>query len=99
MKTALPAILVGAGLVLGTAAAQEPKGEPKAAPAATVELKDQKAKVSYSIGLSIGQNFKSQSIDLDPAVIARGIADGMAGANPALTKAQIEEVMTAFEKD
>lgn len=89
---------VGIGLVFGSAAAQDPKTEPKGAESTPI-LKDLKAKVSYSIGLSLGQNLKRQSIELDPAVIAKGIADGLAEAKPALTKAEIDECMAAFEKE
>ena len=98
MKTALPVVLVGVGLILGTAAAQDAKTAPKAA-APSADLKDLKSKASYSIGLSMGMNLKAQAIDLDPAIIARGIADGISGAAPALSKQQCDEVMVAFEKE
>lgn len=98
MKKSLSAGLVGVGLIVGVAAAQGPKPETKAA-APAPEMKDLKTKASYCIGLNLGQNLKSQSIELDPTSIAKGIADGLAGAKPALSKEQIDEVMAAFEKD
>ncbi len=98
MKKLLSLGLVGVGLIVGSAAGQDPKTEPKAADSAST-LKDLKAKVSYSIGLSLGQNLKRQSIDLDPATIAKGIADGLADAKPALTKAEIDGCMAEFEKE
>jgi len=62
-------------------------------------LKDQKEKISYIIGMDIGGNFKKQSIDIDPDMMARGIKDGLSGAKPLLSEQEAREVMTAFEKE
>jgi FKBP-type peptidyl-prolyl cis-trans isomerase FklB len=62
-------------------------------------LKDQKEKISYIIGMDIGGNFKKQSIDIDPDILARGIKDGLSGAKPLLSEQEAREVMTAFEKE
>lgn len=109
MKKTATLGLIGLGLIFGSAAAQDEKSAPKAtvpkadapkAPAsAAPALKDLKSKVSYSIGLNMGQNLKAQSIDLDPTTIGQGIADGVSGAKPALTEDEIKAVMTAFEQD
>jgi FKBP-type peptidyl-prolyl cis-trans isomerase FklB len=64
----------------------------------STQLKDQKDKVSYSIGLQIGLNMGRQKIDISPDVLAAGIKDGIAG-KPQLTPDQMKEVMTTFEKD
>ena len=61
-------------------------------------LKNQKEKVSYIIGVNIGTNFKKQAIDVDPAILAQGIKDGISGAKPILTAQEVEEVMGSFEK-
>ena len=62
------------------------------------QLKDQKDKVSYSIGLNIGSNLSKQNIPINPDVLASGIKDGIAG-KPQLTPDQVREIMAAFEKD
>jgi FKBP-type peptidyl-prolyl cis-trans isomerase FklB len=62
-------------------------------------LKDQKEKISYIIGMEIGENFKKQSIDIDPDILSRGIQDGLSGAKPLLSEQEAREVMTAFEKE
>ena len=62
------------------------------------QLKDQKDKVSYSIGLNIGSNLTKQNIPINPDVLAAGIKDAVAG-KPQLTQDQVKEIMTAFEKD
>ena len=95
---------VGLGVaVLATAAVGQdnPKGAGAAtgaAPAAAAgELKDDQAKLSYAIGQSLGNNFKAQSIDVDPEALARGLKDAVTGAKPLLTDEQMREVMLAFQ--
>lgn len=75
-------------LTAGSAGAQE-----------KLVLKDRKEKISYIIGMEIGGNFKKQSIDIDPDILARGIKDGLSGAKPPLSEQEAREVMTAFEKE
>src|SRR5437899_3227703 len=48
-------------------------------------LKDTKDKVSYSIGLDIGNTFKKQKMEINTDVLAAGVKDGLSGANPLLT--------------
>jgi FKBP-type peptidyl-prolyl cis-trans isomerase FklB len=62
-------------------------------------LKNQKEKVSYIIGMDIGSNLKKQSVDVDPNSLARGIQDALSGANPLLSKEEIQETMVAFQKE
>jgi FKBP-type peptidyl-prolyl cis-trans isomerase FklB len=61
-------------------------------------LKDQKDKVSYSIGLNIGANLSRQHVEINSDALIAGVKDGIAN-KPQLTQDQIKEVMTAFEKD
>jgi FKBP-type peptidyl-prolyl cis-trans isomerase FklB len=62
------------------------------------QLKDQKDKVSYSIGMNIGANLVRQKVDINPDILATGIKDMIAG-KPQLTPDQVKEVMAQFEKD
>jgi FKBP-type peptidyl-prolyl cis-trans isomerase FklB len=62
------------------------------------QLKDQKDKVSYSIGMNIGFNLSKQKVDVNPDIIVAGIKDAIAG-KPQLTTDQVKEVMAQFEKD
>ncbi|APZ92463.1 FKBP-type peptidyl-prolyl cis-trans isomerase [Fuerstiella marisgermanici] len=63
-------------------------------PEAASELKTNKDKVSYAIGLNIGRQFKSQGMDLDPAIVAQGIAAILNDVEPALTQ---QEMQAAFQ--
>lgn len=65
----------------------------------SVELKDQKSKVSYAIGLNIGNNFKTQGVDIDYDLMLKGIKDVQAGARPAMTEAEIRTTMTEYQKE
>ena len=62
-------------------------------------LKNEKDKVSYSIGLNIGGNFKSQSVDINTDVLLKGIKDALSGSKPLMTEKEIQETMTAFQKE
>ena len=64
-----------------------------------VVLKTQKDKVSYSIGMDIGTTLKKQSLDVDPAILARGIRDSMSGQKPLMTDQEIRDTIAAFQKE
>lgn len=70
----------------------------KAASPGTTQLKDQKDKVSYSIGLNIGFSMAKESVDVNPDALAAGVRDALAG-KPQMNEAQVKEIMTSFEKD
>ena len=65
----------------------------------TPVLKNQKDKVSYIIGMDIGNNLKKQSIDVDPNILAKGVKDALSGAKSLLTEKEIQETMGAFQKE
>jgi FKBP-type peptidyl-prolyl cis-trans isomerase FklB len=62
------------------------------------QLKDQKDKSSYAIGLNIGMNFSRQKVALNPDAFAAGLKDGLAGKRQ-MTEAEVRDTMTAFQKD
>ncbi len=62
-------------------------------------LKTQKDKVSYSIGMDIGTTLKNQSLDVDPAILARGIRDSMSGQKPLMTDQEMRDTIAAFQKE
>jgi FKBP-type peptidyl-prolyl cis-trans isomerase FklB len=64
----------------------------------STQLKDQKDKVSYSIGMQIGFNLSRQKVDINPDVLSAGIKDAIAG-KPQLNPDQVKEIMATFEKD
>ena len=62
-------------------------------------LKDQKDKVSYSIGMDIGRNIKGQNLDLNVDALAAGIRDAIGGGKTALTDEEAKEVMMAYRNE
>lgn len=63
------------------------------------ELKDTKDKVSYSIGLNIGFNFKKQNMDLNADALMAGVKDAISGRKPLLDENQVRETMTIWTKE
>jgi FKBP-type peptidyl-prolyl cis-trans isomerase FklB len=62
------------------------------------QLKDLKDKVSYSVGLSVGSNFKKQRQDLNPDAVLAGLKDALSGKQPALSEKEMQETMEAWSK-
>ncbi len=62
-------------------------------------LKTQRDKVSYGIGMEIGNSLKSQSIDIDSDILARGIKDMLSGKEPLITDQEFRETMTNFKNE
>lgn len=61
--------------------------------------KDQKDKVSYSIGLDIGSRMKQQGLEVNPEMLSSGIKDAFTGAKPKLTEEDIQKTMEAFSAE
>jgi FKBP-type peptidyl-prolyl cis-trans isomerase FkpA/FKBP-type peptidyl-prolyl cis-trans isomerase FklB len=59
------------------------------------DIKTDKQKFSYTIGQQIGQNLKSQNLDVDPKVIAAAIQDVLSGAKPRLSQEDQQKAMMA----
>jgi len=91
------AVATAAGLVAGSTLAQQPS-EPGAGPAAGVELKDLRQKASYSYGYSLGRQLKTQAVDIDPGLFARGLADALGGGPAALKDEEIQASLQAFAR-
>ena len=65
----------------------------------TSPLKEQKEKVSYSIGVSIGKSIKRDAIDVNPDLVVQGIKDALAGGKILLTDEEMVEAFTALQQD
>ena len=74
------------------------KGAAKKA-AGSSTLKTNRDKASYAIGLQIGQALKRQGLDIDPKLLAAGIADTLAGKKPALSDEKLQAALADFQKE
>ncbi len=63
------------------------------------ELKTQKQKASYGIGMDIGKNFKDQFPDVDVNALVMGFKDALAGNKPAIADSELTNVMQAFQQE
>ncbi len=67
--------------------------------AENTQLKSQKDKVSYSIGINIGKNMKQLPTEIDPDIFNKGFKDGVSGAKPMLSEEEMRTVLTALQQE
>lgn len=63
------------------------------------KLKNDTDKLSYSIGVDLGQNFKKQNINVNVTTMSQGILDALKGQKLLLTDDQRREIIASFQKD
>jgi len=66
--------------------------------AADAKLNTDKKKVSYAIGLQLGNDFKRGELDIDTAALLMAIEDMMAGKTPRLTEQELNDTMSFFRE-
>jgi FKBP-type peptidyl-prolyl cis-trans isomerase FklB len=79
--------LLGVGLLVSVCVADEKP-----------EIKDQKDKISYSLGYRVGGDFKRQGIEINPALIMQGIQDALTGAEPHMTTQEMRQIMMELKR-
>jgi FKBP-type peptidyl-prolyl cis-trans isomerase FklB len=62
-------------------------------------LKTEKDKLSYAIGMNIGNNLKRQSLELNPEIVSQGIWDSLTDGKTLMTEQEYRDTMTAFEQE
>ena len=60
------------------------------------QLKTQKDKISYVIGVDVARNFKRLGVDIDMDVLIKGLKDGMAGEKTLMSEDDLRVTMTAY---
>lgn len=70
------------------------------ATAAGTKLTSDKARLSYSIGIRIGDSLKRQGLDkkLDAAILGEAIADVLTGHKPRLSEQEVQAAIGKFQK-
>jgi FKBP-type peptidyl-prolyl cis-trans isomerase len=79
----------GAKAGQGTTAAKKPA-------TAAAPLTTQKQKASYAVGANIGRGLHRDGVDVDPAIVARGLRDALAGAKLQLTDEEMKAALTTL---
>ncbi len=67
--------------------------------AENTQLKSQKDKVSYAIGINVGNNLKQLPGDIDRDILLKGFKDALSGAKPMLSEEEMRTVLAAFQKE
>jgi FKBP-type peptidyl-prolyl cis-trans isomerase FklB len=67
--------------------------------AAPLELTTQTQKVSYALGMGLGKNLKRDSVEIDPAILLRGLKDALAGNKLLLTDDEGKAAITALQTE
>jgi len=82
-------------------AATKPAPAPSATatPSAGSQFKDNKEKISYALGMSLGSNFKAQGLELDPDVFLRGMNDGLSGGKTLMTEDEAKATMMQVQNE
>jgi FKBP-type peptidyl-prolyl cis-trans isomerase len=74
-------------LLLTAQCAQEP-----------TDLKTEKDKVNYGIGVSVGRNFKHQGMDVDVNLVVKGMKDELTGKKLLLSDDELRKTMIAYQQ-
>jgi len=60
-------------------------------------LASQKDKVSYAIGVDIGNSFRRQGVEVDVETLVKGLRDALAGEHILLTEKEVREIIQAYQ--
>ena len=63
----------------------------------TLQLTTEKDKESYAIGMSVGRGLHRDNVDVDPAIIARGIKDAMSGGKTLLNDQEAQLALSTLQ--
>ena len=62
-------------------------------------LKDDQEKLSYALGLDLGNQMRQMSVDVNPAIFARGMTDGLSGDKALMTQDEIRLQITKLQAE
>jgi FKBP-type peptidyl-prolyl cis-trans isomerase len=83
----LPMVAVSSALLLSFCSTEE-----------KIELKDDKAKESYSVGYQFGQNLKKMQTDLDAEVLSAAIRDALSGKESRLSDEEMRAAVASLRE-
>ncbi len=62
------------------------------------EVKEEKDRISYSVGYQVGGDFKRQGVELNPELLVKGIQDAVSGAKPLLSQQEMNRTLVDLKK-
>lgn len=78
---------------------QKTQTAPRAAEQPAGPFKDQKEKLSYALGVSLGGNLKRESVDVDLGMFEQGFKDGLAGGKSLMTPEEVRATITQMQSE
>ena len=64
----------------------------------SLTLKDEKDRISYSVGYQVGGDFKRQGLEINPEFLVKGIQDALLGTQPKITPEEMRTTLTNLKK-
>lgn len=86
-----------AGAQKAPAAKTGPATKPRTSSVLT--LKTQKDKLSYALGMNLGTNLHKETVEVDPAIVLRGLKDALASGKTLLTEDEARAVLTQLQTE
>ncbi len=75
-------------MVAGVSAAQD-----------VLELKTQSDRVSYALGMDLGNQLKKMSVDVNPAIFGQGLRDALSGSKTLLTEEEVRAAIAELQAE
>jgi FKBP-type peptidyl-prolyl cis-trans isomerase FklB len=63
-----------------------------------LDLKDEKAKINYSVGYQIGDDFKRQGVEINPEALVKGIQDSLSGEKGLMTPQERRNALVNLQR-
>lgn len=73
--------------------------KPAQKPASALTLKDQKDKISYAVGMSMGSNIRKQEIDVNVDIVTQALRDAAAGGKLLMTEDEMRAAIGQLQND
>jgi FKBP-type peptidyl-prolyl cis-trans isomerase FklB len=89
----------GAKPAQGSPASKPRTGAAGSRTATPLVLKTDKEKQSYALGMNVGKSLKKDGVDIDPKIVARGIADTLAGGKTVLSDQDARAALVTLQGD
>jgi len=63
-----------------------------------LDLKNNKVRLSYSVGYQVGGDFKRQGLEINPEMLRKGVQDALAGKEPVMTPQEMRTTLVNLQK-
>ena len=97
IRITLSALLLSSA-ILSYAEDAKPSASPSASSPASAAFKDDKDKVSYSLGVDIGRTLQRLQLDLNQEALSQGLTDVLGNKPMAMTDSDLQQTLQAFQQ-